>query len=280
MRTPSGNFVGGASAGAGNIIAFNGGIGVSLVRGNGTGNILRANSIHDNAGLGIDLGAVGITPNDTGDGDGGPNNLQNFPVLASASSDGANVTVSGNFSSAPNSSFTLEFFHGAGCDSSGNGEGANLLGSVTATTDAAGNASFGETFPTNLSGGVSITATATDAANNTSEFSNCVLVSTPPMPVSSTEDSGPGSLRQAILEANERPGAEVISFNFSGSGVQTINLSSPLPTITDAVTIDGYSQPGASPNTLPVGNNAVLLIELNGAFAGEAATACALRPPM
>src|SRR5262249_35843790 len=40
-------------------------------------------------------------------------------------------------------------------------------------------------------------------------------------------------------------------------------LTSALPTITDPVVIDGYTQPGSSPNTLPDGDDAVLLIELN-----------------
>ena len=50
--------------------------------------------------------------------------------------------------------------------------------------------------------------------------------------------------------------------------MQTISPLTALPTITDPVIIDGYTQPGASANTLAVGDNAVLLIELNGANAG------------
>src|SRR5262249_59096844 len=67
--------------------------------------------------------------------------------------------------------------------------------------------------------------------------------------VTTTLDSGPGSLRQAILDANAHAGADVIDFAI-GSGVQTIQVGSttgtPLPTITDSVTIDGTSQPGYS----------------------------------
>jgi hypothetical protein len=85
--------------------------------------------------------------------------------------------------------------------------------------------------------------------------------------VTSTADTGPGSLRQAILDANAdaSTGAVLIQFNIPGSGVQTIAPLTPLPAITRAVTIDGYSQPGTSPNTLADADNAVLLIELNGA---------------
>ncbi|HEV3204654.1 MAG TPA: right-handed parallel beta-helix repeat-containing protein [Gemmataceae bacterium] len=82
--------------------------------------------------------------------------------------------------------------------------------------------------------------------------------------VSNTNDSGFGSLRQAILNSNGTPGANSINFNISGSGLHTIALSSSLPVITNSVTIDGYSQPGSRPNSLTTGNDAILLVELNG----------------
>jgi hypothetical protein len=88
--------------------------------------------------------------------------------------------------------------------------------------------------------------------------------------VTNTTDGGSGSLRQAILDANAHANVstpDMISFAIPGSGLQTITPSSPLPTITDAVVIDGYTQPGSSPNTLAVGDNAALLIELNGTSA-------------
>jgi hypothetical protein len=77
--------------------------------------------------------------------------------------------------------------------------------------------------------------------------------------------TGQESLRQAIEDANAdtSPDVDTIDFNIAGSGVQTIQPLSPLPTITHPVFIDGYSQPGSSPNTLAVGDNAVLLIELD-----------------
>lgn len=72
------------------------------------------------------------------------------------------------------------------------------------------------------------------------------------------------SLREAITAANNTAGSDTISFAISGAGVRLIVPTSPLPMITDPVVIDGYTQPGASANTLAVGTNAVLLIELNG----------------
>src|SRR5258707_10303704 len=88
--------------------------------------------------------------------------------------------------------------------------------------------------------------------------------------VTNTNDSGTGSLRQAILDANSMGGG-TIQFNIPGSGVHTISPLSVLPTITQTVIIDGYAQPGSSANTNPptMGINAVLLIELNGQFSGS-----------
>jgi hypothetical protein len=88
--------------------------------------------------------------------------------------------------------------------------------------------------------------------------------------VTNTNDSGTGSLRQAILDANANAGTDTITFNIPGTDPHTIKPASALPTITDPVVINGYTQPGASPNTNPVGSgiNAVLKIELDGSLAG------------
>ena len=78
--------------------------------------------------------------------------------------------------------------------------------------------------------------------------------------VTTTADSGPGSLRQAILDANALSGATVtIDFAIPGSGVQTVAPLSALPAITNAVLIDGDSQPGYSGTPL---------IEISGSEAG------------
>jgi hypothetical protein len=74
--------------------------------------------------------------------------------------------------SAPGS-YTLEFFSSGSCDASGYGEGAGFLGSAQATTDASCHASFDVTLPAGVAPGSFITATATDATGNTSEFSAC-----------------------------------------------------------------------------------------------------------
>ena len=83
-------------------------------------------------------------------------------------------------------------------------------------------------------------------------------------PVVTTNDSGPGSLRDAIVAANANPGADRVVFNIPGAGAQVISVLSPLPQITDSLEIDGYTQPGAKPNSQAIGSDAVLLIQLDG----------------
>lgn len=94
--------------------------------------------------------------------------------------------------------------------------------------------------------------------------------------VTNTAQTGAGSLTQAILDANANTGPDTIDFNIpsddsgcnAATHVCTIKPSNTSPSIwprvTSPVTIDGYSQPGAQANTLAIGNNAVLLIELDG----------------
>ena len=79
--------------------------------------------------------------------------------------------------------------------------------------------------------------------------------------VTTTGDSGVGSLRQAILDSNTAGGQNTIDFSI-GSGEQTISLLSALPGITVPVTIDGTSQPGYA---------GVPLIDLDGTNAGGSA---------
>jgi hypothetical protein len=94
--------------------------------------------------------------------------------------------------------------------------------------------------------------------------------------VTNSNDSGANSLRQAILNANANGGLDTITFNIAGTGVHTINLSSALPAIIGPVSINGYTQPGSSLNTLQQGNNAHLRIVLNGQNAGSDAYGLAI----
>ena len=86
-------------------------------------------------------------------------------------------------------------------------------------------------------------------------------------PVINTNDSGAGSLRQAITDADAAGDGSVITFQIPGSGVQTIAPATALPAVTAAITIDGTTQTGAqaNTNTMDQADNAVMLIELSGA---------------
>ncbi len=95
--------------------------------------------------------------------------------------------------------------------------------------------------------------------------------------VTNTDDSGPGSLRDAINTANSNPGPDTISFNIPGAGVQTITPATPLPALTGPVTIDGYTQPGATPNLVSISDNAHLLIHIAAPGGGLAANALEIR---
>src|SRR5947199_10375516 len=64
--------------------------------------------------------------------------------------------------------------------------------------------------------------------------------------VTNVNDSGPGSFRQAILDGNVASPPLVINFNIPPGGAQTITPLSPLPNITNSVTLDATTQPGFS----------------------------------
>jgi len=78
--------------------------------------------------------------------------------------------------------------------------------------------------------------------------------------VTITDDSGPGSLRQAILDANAATEPAAIDFQIGSGGPETIYPLSALPEITNSVTIDGTSQPGYP---------GFPLITINGSLAGS-----------
>ncbi len=163
------NTLGGLAVGAANKIAFNGGPGVVLT--SATRISIRGNSIFGNNGLGIDLDASGVSPNDLNDPDGGANNLQNFPVINTVNSNASSTTILGSLNSTPNTAFQIDFYSNAAVDPSGHGEGALFFSTTSVTTNASGNASIDVTFPIALPSGRVISATATDPNGNTSEFS-------------------------------------------------------------------------------------------------------------
>jgi hypothetical protein len=135
-----------------------------------TGNVIRGNSIDASLGLGIDLGNDGVTPNDLGDADTGPNNFQNFPVIAMVTSGGTTKVV-GSVDSTVATDITVDFYASSTCDPSGNGEGAKWLGSITTTSNTDAIAEIAAELPT-MPNSTFVTATATTTAG-TSEFSGC-----------------------------------------------------------------------------------------------------------
>jgi hypothetical protein len=165
----SGSAIGGLAA---NWIAANGAAGVRLAATAGAGNAIRGNHFLGNGGLGIDVGAEGVTANDPGDLDGGPNGQQNFPVLDAAFVGG--TQISGMLDAAADESFVLEAFATSACDPSGNGEGAELLAVQMVTTDGTGHGQFTVALSRNVDASTEyVTATVTDSSGNTSEFSPC-----------------------------------------------------------------------------------------------------------
>src|ERR1035441_7635455 len=173
------NTIGGNGA-AGNRIAFTQTIYAGVrIRDGSTNNAILGNAIFANGGLGIDLGDYLVTANDDCDADSGANMLQNFPVLTEAVS-GNGTGVRGTLNSRPNQAFLLQFFANPACDSLGYGEGQTYLGQQTVVTGNDCTTSFVASLPGWVPAGYVITATATDMANNTSEFSACVPVGPAP----------------------------------------------------------------------------------------------------
>lgn len=163
----SNNLIGGSTASAGNIVAFNQTIGVAFR--NGTGNSILSNSIyaHNTINISLDVASGRSIPNDVGDGDVGPNNLQNFPSIESVAIANGSASIKGNLNSTPNTQFTIQFFSES---QSLTDSKQTYLGSTNVTTNGSGDASFTAAFPVPAPN-VRINATATSATTgDTSGF--------------------------------------------------------------------------------------------------------------
>jgi uncharacterized repeat protein (TIGR01451 family) len=150
--------IGGLGAGQANVIANNGaaGSGSVGVRVTSQDVPILSNSIYANQAGGIVLVA-------------GANNSQAAPKLLSAQSEGGTSMISGSLAS-PNGTYTLQFFASPTLDSNGNAEGQTLLGTETLTVTG-GSTPFNDTLSTSFASSDYVTATATDSAGNTSQFS-------------------------------------------------------------------------------------------------------------
>ena len=165
-----------------NYIEFNLGPGVRIL--NGQNNKLFLNSIFGNGGLGIDLAGAGVTPNDN-DSDAQAadyaNKGLNFPVITGAIGGHTKGTISGTLTTTPGS-YSISLYTSSTCDPSGYGQAEFLLHIIQVTTSVRQRyrssrplATFSDQNPysTDYATSPFITATATDASGNTSEFSAC-----------------------------------------------------------------------------------------------------------
>ena len=197
------NLIGGTATGAGNRIGYSQTVYAGVrVRDGASNNAILGNSIFATGGMGIDLGPFGVNPAIPCDaGALGLANLgQNYPVLTQAFSGPFGTRISGTFNSVPNSVFLLEFFADPMPAPSNHGEGQSWLGDKTVVTGTDCNTAFTAVLTQAVPAGSVVTATATDAANDTSEFSADIPVM--PVPVLTTlsaAGSGPSGPGQMVL---------------------------------------------------------------------------------
>jgi len=164
----------------GNLVVASAGAGVWISPSGGTGNSVLDNTFQGSSGLDIDLASVGPSANQATNPAAGPNALQNYPVLASATRDLVNgiEVVSGTLTSAPNTTYRLDLYYATVCSSAAAGRGLAQvpLMRTAVTTGALGSVPFTASVPFSWGGlplGV-ISATVTDPAGNTSELGNCI----------------------------------------------------------------------------------------------------------
>ena len=258
--------VGGLAAGEGNVIAFNRAAGVIVLYNTPqpSQNTIRGNSIYENglgegaslSTLGIDLGDPGSpgqggpTPNDVGDGDDGPNGHQNFPLIASAVTNGlsgVSTTIQGTLDSTPGTQFEVDFYAVSQCLRRPQGfrEGQAYIGTDTVTTDASGHAVINTVLPgIGLEPGDTVSATATDAAGNTSEFSQRFVLSANP-----ASGSPAGGIETNLTGFNFLAGATVTIGGQPATNIQVNSYTS-----LDATT------PALSPGTV----NAITVTNTDG----------------
>jgi Ca2+-binding RTX toxin-like protein len=175
----SNNTIGGVGTGAANTIAFNSADGVQVNAGDN--NPIRGNAIYANLRLGIELGSTGVPlQNVLGGSTSGPNLDENYPVLDSvAFAPGSGTTILGDINTTPNTTVFVDFYANPGVVLPAYGQGQVYLGATMVTTGVDGGAQFTFNAPA-LAQGAIVSATATDAAGNTSEFGLDFAEDSPP----------------------------------------------------------------------------------------------------
>jgi hypothetical protein len=178
----SATMLGGVSVGKGNQLASQGGAGVAIEADAAAGHAVLGNRFSANVGLVIDLSGNGIRDandtDDADDADGGPNLMQNHPVLVEAYSSGSSLAVYGELTSTPGQTFRSELFSSPTAQPTGSAQGAQFLGSVDVITEGAGSAGTGHTLTSvNVPVGRVVTAMATRRSGPTSYLETSELLS-------------------------------------------------------------------------------------------------------
>lgn len=202
-----------------NIIFGNGCQGVLISGAAAVGNRVSSNSIYGNVGLAINLGFDGVTPNDPGDTDMGPNGLQNFPVLQSAKANASKTKVKG-FIDTPNpATVTIEFYANSAPNASGHGDGEALIGTASPKSNGKVKANLPPVAP-----GTYLSAIAIDSENNTSEFSLSIEVAGPG---GGSNRNSPGSLQAAAFGEGDEDALQAGVFPNPFSDEATITYRLP-----------------------------------------------------
>ncbi|MBS1937907.1 MAG: HYR domain-containing protein, partial [Bacteroidetes bacterium] len=255
------NTIGGVGVPLGNVIRYNQFRGIRVDGNTTIGNQLLGNSIDNNGDLGIDLGGDGVTLNDAGDPDPGPNLLQNFPVLANAYPlPGLDFKINGSLNSNASSNYRIEFFSSPAADPSGYGEGSTFLGFTNVTTDASGNATINATLSSVfVPDGHKISATATNlATGNTSEFGKSIKKSVPPVAICqpttvNLDGSGTATIPAAnVNNGSYDPDGSIVSMTVNPSTVNCSNLGAVAVTLT---VTDNDGVPNSCTTTVTVTDN-------------------------
>lgn len=254
----SGNVIGGTAAGQGNSIAFNGENGVTVLL-SGTANSIRGNSIFSNTLIGIDLGNDGVTLNDAS-GHVGPNNYQDFPVIASVviNNDGT-VTITGTITSQAAGSYLLDFYANSALNASGYGEGQTYLGAASVSVNSAGISSFTVQLTTAIpTGQMWVTGTATDAAGNTSEFSQGVKATIAPPQIAVTATTLASSNNPSLFGQAVTFTATVSGGNNATGTVDFVEiLADGSSVVIGSGTIDGHGVATFTTSVMAIGTHAI-----------------------
>lgn len=202
----------GVAPDSGNVIAFNGGNGVLVMTAADFCNRISGNSIFNNNLLGIDLWPAGVTSNDAGDNDIGPNANMNFPVIQTATYNSltGETTVTGFLDTQNPQNCIIEFFL-SDTDPSGHGEGKVYVGSVVPQPNGYFSYVFQSPFLLN-----ELCATAIDPCGNTSEFSGRFLLPPP------NDINEPAMQVQLLVFPN--PTKDYINVLFDGKTDETVSI--------------------------------------------------------